>query len=225
MSTLDELFAKISAGRRTAAPAGPVEAIIVGLGNPGRQYEGTRHNTGYMAMDTLAGALNVRVDSLRFKSLCGDAAIGGKRVLLMKPTTFMNLSGQAVQEAAAYHKIPMNRVLVLMDDVSLPVGGLRIRKKGSDGGHNGLKNIIYLTGRDDFPRVKIGVGQKPHPDYDLADWVLGKFSPEDLKTLAPLFDEMPEICRLFAEGKLDEAMSRYNRTPGSRPARQKEETP
>ncbi len=225
MSTLDELFAKISAGRKAAVSTGPVEAIIVGLGNPGKQYEGTRHNAGFMALDTLASALGVRVDALRFKSLCGDAVIGEKRVLLLKPGTFMNLSGQAVQEAAAYHKVPMDRVLVLMDDVSLPVGGLRIRKKGSDGGHNGLKNIIYLTGRDDFPRVKIGVGQKPHPDYDLADWVLGRFSPEDRKTLQPLFDQMPEICRLFAQGRLEEAMSRYNRTPASKPARQEEGTP
>ena len=225
MSTLDELFAKISAGRKAAVPTGPVEAIIVGLGNPGKQYEGTRHNAGFMALDTLAAALGVRVDALRFKSLCGDAVIGEKRVLLLKPGTFMNLSGQAVQEAAAYHKVPMDRVLVLMDDVSLPVGGLRIRKKGSDGGHNGLKNIIYLTGQDDFPRVKIGVGQKPHPDYDLADWVLGRFSPEDRKALQPLFDQMPEICRLFAQGRLEEAMSRYNRTPASKPARQEEGTP
>ena len=225
MSTLDELFAKISAGRKAAVPTGPVEAIIVGLGNPGKQYEGTRHNAGFMALDTLAAALGVRVDALRFESLCGDAVIGEKRVLLLKPSTFMNLSGQAVQEAAAYHKVPMDRVLVLMDDISLPVGGLRIRKTGSDGGHNGLKNIIYLTGRDDFPRVKIGVGQKPHPDYDLADWVLGRFSPEDRKTLQPLFDQMPEICRLFAQGRLEEAMSRYNRTPASKPARQEEGTP
>ncbi len=225
MSTLDELFAKISAGRKAAVPTGPVEAIIVGLGNPGKQYEGTRHNAGFMALDTLAAALGVRVDALRFESLCGDAVIGEKRVLLLKPSTFMNLSGQAVQEAAAYHKVPMDRVLVLMDDISLPVGGLRIRKKGSDGGHNGLKNIIYLTGRDDFPRVKIGVGQKPHPDYDLADWVLGRFSPEDRKALQPLFDQMPEICRLFAQGRLEEAMSRYNRTPASKPARQEEGTP
>ena len=225
MSTLDELFAKIAAGRRPAAPAGPVELIIAGLGNPGKKYQGTRHNAGFMALDTLAAKLGVAVEKLRFKSLCGEAEIAGKRVLLLKPGTYMNLSGQAVQEAAAYHKVPMERVLVLMDDVSLPVGALRIRRRGSDGGHNGLKNIIYLTGRDDFPRVKIGVGAKPHPDYDLADWVLGRFSPEDRKTLQPLFDQMPEICRLFAQGKLEEAMSRYNRTPASKPARQEEGTP
>jgi len=212
MSTLDELFAKISAGRKAAAPAGPVEYIIVGLGNPGKKYDGTRHNTGFMALDALAQALGARVETLRFKSLCGDAVIGGKRVLLLKPGTFMNLSGQAVQEAAAYHKVPMDRVLVLTDDVNLPVGALRIRGKGSDGGHNGLKNIIYLTGRDDFPRVRIGVGAKPHPDYDLANWVLGKFSPEDRETLKELFRDIPAICELFAAGKLDEAMGKYNRS-------------
>lgn len=222
MPTLEELFAKIAAGRGPA-PAGPVEYLIVGLGNPGAQYNGTRHNTGFMALDTLAEKLGVRVEKLRFKALTGEAVIAGRRALLMKPGTFMNLSGQAVREAAAYHKVPMDRVLVLMDDVSLPVGALRIRKKGSAGGHNGLKNIIYLTGRDDFPRVKIGVGEKPHPDYDLADWVLGKFSPEEAKTLLGLFQDIPAICELFVQGKLDEAMSQYNRSgppkvKGSAPA-------
>ncbi len=212
MSTLDELFAKIAAGRKPAAPAGPVEYLIVGLGNPGAKYNGTRHNTGFMALDALAEALGVRVEKLQFKALTGDAVIAGKRVLLLKPGTFMNLSGQAVQEAASYHKVPMDRVLVLMDDVSLPVGALRIRKKGSAGGHNGLKNIIYLTGRDDFPRVKIGVGEKPHPDYDLADWVLGKFSPRDAQTLLALFRDIPAIAELFVQGKLEEAMSKYNRS-------------
>lgn len=211
MPTLEELFAKIAAGRGPA-PAGPVEYLIVGLGNPGPKYNGTRHNTGFMALDALAQKLGVRVEKLRFKSLTGEAVIAGKRALLLKPGTFMNLSGQAVREAAAFHKVPMDRVLVLMDDVSLPVGALRIRKKGSAGGHNGLKNIIYLTGRDDFPRVKIGVGEKPRPDYDLADWVLGKFSPEDAKTLLSLLGDIPAICELFVQGKLDEAMSKYNRS-------------
>ena len=224
MSTLDELFAKISAGRRETVPGGPVEHIIVGLGNPGREYEGTRHNAGRMALEALAQKLGVRVEKLRFKSLCGDAVIAGKRVLLMAPGTYMNLSGQAVQEAAAFHKVPMDRVLVLMDDISLPVGALRIRKKGSAGGHNGLKNIIYLTGRDDFPRVKIGVGQKPHPDYDLADWVLGKFSPQDAKTLEGLFSDILPICQLMVEGRADEAMSKYNRTGPTPPQRGEEKT-
>ena len=203
---------------------GGYQWLLVCLGNPGREYEGTRHNAGRMALEALAQKLGVRVEKLRFKSLCGDAVIAGKRVLLMAPGTYMNLSGQAVQEAAAFHKVPMDRVLVLMDDVSLPVGGLRIRKKGSDGGHNGLKNIIYLTGRDDFPRVKIGVGQKPHPDYDLADWVLGKFSPQDAKTLEGLFSDILPICQLMVEGRADEAMSKYNRTGPTPPQRGEEKT-
>jgi len=177
-----------------------------------------------MALEALAQKLGVRVEKLQFKSLCGDAVIAGKRVLLMAPGTYMNLSGQAVQEAAAFHKVPMDRVLVLMDDISLPVGALRIRKKGSAGGHNGLKNIIYLTGRDDFPRVKIGVGQKPHPDYDLADWVLGKFSPQDAKTLEGLFSDILPICQLMVEGRADEAMSKYNRTGPTPPQRGEEKT-
>ena len=211
MSTLEELFRKISDGR-APEPAGPVEHIIAGLGNPGRKYEGTRHNAGYMALDALAGSLGVRVEKLRFQSLCGDASIAGKRVLLLKPCTFMNLSGQAVRDAAEFYKVPMDRVLVFCDDIYLPAGGLRIRKKGSDGGHNGLKNIIYLTGRDDFPRARIGVGEKPHPDYDLADWVLGKFSREDLEALREVWKDVPAIAELFVRGELDLAMSRYNRS-------------
>lgn len=221
MPTLDELFAMI-ASKKEPAPTGPVEYIIVGLGNPGKQYEGTRHNVGFMALDFLAQALGVKVEKLKFQSLTGDAVIAGKRVLLMKPHTFMNLSGQAVRDAAAFHKVPMDRVLVVVDDISLPVGSLRIRKKGSDGGHNGLKNIIYLTGRDDFPRVKIGVGQKPHPDYDLVDWVLGRFPPEDGKVIYELFRDIPPICEYFTEGKLDQAISRYNRTAKKAPEPEEE---
>lgn len=223
MSTLEELFAKI-ASDRAPAPTGPVEYIIAGLGNPGKQYDGTRHNIGFMALDTLAQALGVRVEKLKFQSLTGDALIAGKRVLLMKPHTYMNLSGQAVRDAAAFHKIPMDRVLVIADDISLPVGSLRIRKKGSDGGHNGLKNIIYLTGRDDFPRVKIGVGQKPHPDYDLVDWVLGRFPAEDAEIISKLLLDIPPICEYFVEGNLDRAMSKYNRTRSTAP-RPEEEKP
>lgn len=159
-------------------PAGPVEYILAGLGNPGAEYDGTRHNAGFMALDYIAGECGARVDRIRFKSLCGDAMVSGKRVLLLKPQTFMNLSGEAVRDAAAFYKIPMERVIILSDDVSLPVGKIRVRPKGSDGGHNGLKSIIYLSGTDVFPRVKIGVGQKPRPDADLAAWVLGKIPPD-----------------------------------------------
>lgn len=221
MPTLDELFAMI-ASKKEPAPTGPVEYIIIGLGNPGPKYEGTRHNVGFMALDLLAQTLGVKVERLKFQSLTGDAVIAGKRVLLMKPHTFMNLSGQAVRDAAAFHKVPMDKVLVVVDDISLPVGSLRIRKKGSDGGHNGLKNIIYLTGRDDFPRVKVGVGQKPHPDYDLVDWVLGKFPPEDGKVICDLLRDIPPICELFAEGKLEQAISKYNRTAKKAPEPEEE---
>ena len=223
MPTLEELFAKI-ASQKAPVPTGPVENIIVGLGNPGPKYQGTRHNIGFMALDTLAGSLGTRVEKLKFQSLTGDAVIAGKRVLLMKPHTFMNLSGQAIRDAAAFHKVPMDRVLVIADDVTLSVGSLRIRKKGSDGGHNGLKNIIYLTGRDDFPRVRIGVGQKPHPDYDLVDWVLGRFSQEDGQVLTQLLRDIPPICEYFVKGELDRAMSKYNRTAPKKPLPE-EETP
>ncbi len=203
------MFWKKSQGS-PAAPTGPVEFLIVGLGNPGREYENTRHNVGFLAVDTLAGQLGVKIDRLKFKSLCGDAMIGGHRVLLMKPSTFMNLSGQAVQEAMRFHKIPIEHLVVLSDDVSLDVGRLRIRRKGSDGGHNGLKNIIYLTGQDTFPRIKIGVGKKPHPDYDLAAWVLGKLRAEDSELLDKTFDNAAQAVKLIVEGQIDLAMNRYN---------------
>ena len=169
--------------KRAAVPAGPVEFLIVGLGNPGKEYENTRHNAGFMAVDYIAGELGVKIDRLRFKSLCGDGVLAGHRVLLMKPSTFMNLSGEAVRDAASFYKIPPEHVIVLSDDVSLDVGTLRVRAKGSAGGQNGLKNIIYHLNSEDFPRVKIGVGKKPRPDYDLAAWVLGKFPAEDQKAI------------------------------------------
>ncbi len=199
-------------GKKTAAApvSGPVEWLVVGLGNPGAKYQGTRHNIGFEALDALAEEAGARVDRLRFQALCGDALVGGRRVLLMKPSTFMNLSGQAVTEAMRFYKIPPERVLVLCDDIAQPVGRLRIRSGGSDGGHNGLKNIIYLSGSDRFPRIRIGVGQKPHPDYDLADWVLGKFSREDAQTLLKLLEVIPQACALIVEGRTDQAMNRYN---------------
>ena len=150
--------------------------LIAGLGNPGPEYEKTRHNTGFMSLDLLAARLQVKVSKERFKALTAQADFDGQRLLLMKPQTFMNASGIAIEAAAHFYKIPPERVLVLFDDISLPVGKLRIRKNGSAGGHNGLKSIISCLGSDQFPRVKIGVGAKPHPDYDLADWVLSSFS-------------------------------------------------
>ena len=206
MSVFD-IFKKLDQER---APVGAVEFIICGLGNPGIKYENTRHNTGFMALDTLAGELNADVKKLRFKSLTADAVIEGKHCLLMKPTTFMNNSGEAVVEALNFYKLTTDKLLVMYDDVSLDVGRMRIRKKGSDGGHNGIKSIIYLTGSDVFPRIKIGVGSKPHPDYDLAAWVLGMFPKEQGEVLEKIFKDAAAAARLIVSGKTDEAMNRYN---------------
>jgi len=205
------MFEKLRALTRVPqAPTGPVEYLVVGLGNPGREYEETRHNAGFMALDTIAQKLGFKIDRIKFKGLCGDAVIAGKRVLFLKPSTFMNLSGQSVTEAMQFHKIPIEHVIVFCDDISLDVGRVRIRRKGSDGGHNGLKNIIYLSAKDTFPRVKIGVGQKPHPDYDLAKWVLSRFSADDKKNLQKVLDQAADILSLIIEGKIDQAMSNYN---------------
>ncbi len=206
MSVFD-IFKKLDQER---APVGAVEFIICGLGNPGTKYENTRHNTGFMALDTLAGELNADVKKLRFKSLTADVVIEGKHCLLMKPTTFMNNSGEAVVEALNFYKLTTDKLLVMYDDVSLDVGRMRIRKKGSDGGHNGIKSIIYLTGSDVFPRIKIGVGSKPHPDYDLAAWVLGMFPKEQGEVLEKIFKDAAAAARLIVSGKTDEAMNRYN---------------
>nr|WP_317412719.1 aminoacyl-tRNA hydrolase [uncultured Solibaculum sp.] len=195
---------------RKPKPTGPVDFLIVGLGNPGKKYEGTRHNAGFMALDVLANRLGVKVDRLKFKSLCGQTELGDKRCLLMKPQTFMNNSGEAVQEAAGFYKVPPERVLVLFDDISLSPGKLRIRRKGSDGGHNGIKNIIYLLNSDQFPRVKIGVGAKPHPDYDLASWVLSGFSKPDQALMLEAYDKAADAVELLVKGETDKAMNLYN---------------
>ena len=196
MSVFD-IFKKLDQER---APVGAVEFIICGLGNPGIKYENTRHNTGFMALDTLAGELNADVKKLRFKSLTADAVIEGKHCLLMKPTTFMNNSGEAVVEALNFYKLTTDKLLVMYDDVSLDVGRMRIRKKGSDGGHNGIKSIIYLTGSDVFPRIKIWVGSQPHPDYDLAAWVLGMFPKEQGEVLEKIFKDAAAAARLIVSG-------------------------
>lgn len=196
-----------------AGPFGPVSFLIVGLGNPGPKYDYTRHNAGFMAVDCLAEQLGCKIDRLRFKSLCADVMIEGTRALLMKPSTFMNNSGEAVGEAARFYKIPPEQILVLFDDVSLDVGRLRIRRKGSDGGHNGIKSILYHLESDNFPRIKIGVGQKPHPDYDLADWVLGRFDKKDASVLEEAFSHAADAARMISAGKIGEAMNLYNTKP------------
>lgn len=192
-------------------PAGPVDFLIVGLGNPGKKYEGTRHNAGFAALEALAESLHVKVDRVRFKSFCAQTELDGQRVLLMMPQTFMNLSGEAVREAMQFYKLSPERVLVLFDDISLPVGTIRIRRKGSAGGQKGMASIIALCGSDQFPRVKIGIGEKPHPDYDLADWVLSRFTKEEAPRLLDAAKNAAEAARLIAAGKVDEAMNRFSK--------------
>ena len=181
---------------------GTYSYLIVGLGNPGPKYEMTRHNAGFLAVD---------IKKLKFHALVGDVRLGGERCLLMKPQTMMNLSGDAVAEAANFYKIPPERVLVLFDDISLDVGRTRVRRKGSAGGHNGIKSIIARLGSPDFPRAKIGVGQKPTPAYDLADWVLGRFPKEQEPALKTALEHATAAVRLLVEGKTDETMNLYNR--------------
>ena len=191
-------------------PAGRVEYLIAGLGNPDRKYENTRHNAGFLAVDALIARFGVTDERLKFQAMTGRTSIAGHGCLLMKPTTYMNLSGRAVTEAMRFYHLPPERVIVLFDDISLDVGRMRIRRKGSDGGHNGMKNIIYLSGSDQFPRVKIGVGKKPHPDYDLADWVLSAFRPEEREALREALEHCAAAVELMVDGKTDEAMNRFN---------------
>lgn len=208
MSIFD-LFAQIEQ-KRTAAPATPPEWLVVGLGNPGKKYENTRHNTGFLVMDTLCREHGVSCDRSRFRALTGEAVLGGKRVLLLKPQTFMNLSGEAVREAAAFYKIPPERVLVIFDDISLPVGTLRIRAKGSSGGQNGVKNIIAQLGSEQFPRIKVGIGGKPHPDYDLADWVLSSFRPEEQEAMQDAAKRAAAAVSELIEHGVPSAVQKYN---------------
>ena len=196
--------------RNKEEPSGPVEFLIAGLGNPGREYEGTRHNAGFMALDRLAEKTGVKIDRIRFKGLCGRAVLGGKKVLLLKPGTYMNLSGQSVVEAMNFYKLPPQRAVILYDDISFPPGKLRIRAKGSDGGQNGMKNIICLSGSDEFPRVRLGTGDRPDRRYDLADWVLSRFSEEDRRLFGEAVENACSAVELIVRGNIAEAMNRYN---------------
>ena len=188
----------------------PVSWLVVGLGNPGGQYENTRHNAGFLTADELARRGRFAIQRLKFKALTAAVEISGQGVLVMKPTTFMNLSGEAVGEAARFYKIPPDHVLVISDDVSLPLGKLRIRTGGSAGGHNGLKSIIQHLGADQFPRVKVGVGEKPHPDYDMADWVLGKFQGEDKKVMDETVKRAADAVECYLRDGPQKAMNRFN---------------
>ncbi len=190
-------------------PLSGVEYIIAGLGNPDRKYENTRHNAGFMAVDALADNIGIRLDKIRYKSLCNTGVMADKKVLLMKPSTYMNNSGQAVVEAMQFFKVPPERTIILFDDISLDVGKLRIRRKGSDGGHNGMKNIIYLSGSDQFPRVKLGVGHKPE-QWDLADWVLSNFTATEQKQLNTAVENARHAVAYMVAGDIDKAMNLYN---------------
>lgn len=191
------------------SPSG-CDYLIVGLGNPGSKYWNTRHNVGYAALDALAEKLGIRVDRVKFQGLTGQGQLDGYKVVLLKPTTYMNLSGQSVQAAARFYKVPPEHILVLSDDVSLEPGRLRVRKNGSAGGHNGLKSIISCVGSQEFPRIKIGVGAKPHPDYDLADWVLGTFPLSQREFMDEVYSRAADaVVALITKGA-DTAASLYN---------------
>lgn len=185
--------------------------IIVGLGNPGDKYENTRHNVGFMAIDKIAEEYGAKVNKIKFKALIGEIEYKNNKVLLMKPTTFMNNSGEAVREAMNFYKIKPENVIVIFDDISLDPGKMRLRKKGSCGGHNGIRNIIDLNGSDAFPRIKIGVGKKPHPEYDLAAWVLSKPAESDRKLIEEVYKKCVGAAESIMDGDFEKAMNIYNR--------------
>ena len=209
MADIFDLFKQISSGGESR-PLGNVEYIVVGLGNPEKEYERTRHNAGFMAIDAIAARHSVRLDRIKFTSLVGEAVIADKRVLLMKPQTSMNLSGNAVVEAARFYKIAPQNVIVLSDDITLDVGRLRVRRKGTHGGHNGLRSIEARLSSQEYQRIKIGIGAKPHPDYDLVNWVLGNFSSDDMAKLGESFDRLyAGLCKMLS-GDTDGAMQICN---------------
>ena len=188
-----------------------VSWIVVFLGNPGREYYYTRHNAGFMAGDAVAKRQGLKIDRLKYKALTARCDIGGQSVFLMKPQTFMNLSGTAVSQAMSFFKVPLDHVLVVSDDIALPVGRLRVRRGGSAGGHNGLKDIIAKCGGQDFPRIKIGVGSPPHPDYDVADWVLSTFRDSDAQAMELAADRASDAVEVLITQGVDAAMNQFNR--------------
>ena len=196
--------------KATPAPSGSPEFMVVGLGNPGRDYEFTRHNAGFLTVDHIAAEENTEVKKLKYKALIGDTVISGHRCLLVKPQTYMNNSGEAVREISQFYKIPPEKIIVIFDDISLPCGKLRIRRKGTDGGHNGIKSIIYHLNSDNFPRIKVGVGAKPHPDYNLADWVLSTFKKDEMEELKKAITKATEVLPLMLDGEIDKAMNKAN---------------
>ena len=185
--------------------------LIAGLGNPEAKYDGTRHNAGYAALDYLAGKWGISVSKTKFEGLWGQGEVDGHKVVLLKPLTYMNLSGQSIAPAANFFKIPAQHVIVLCDDITQQPGHLRIRPKGSAGGHNGLKSIIASLGSEEFARIRIGIGAKPNPQYDLAAWVLGKLPAEDRKAMTDRYPDVEAAARLIMDGNLPYAQNKYNK--------------
>lgn len=208
-------------GRKKEMSTG-ADWLVVGLGNPGRQYEATRHNAGWLMLDYAAQEYRCDVRRVKFKGVYGKCGVAGQDVIFLKPETFMNSSGESVTEAMRFFHIPPERTIVIFDDISLDVGRTRIRLQGSDGGHNGMKNIIYLSGSDKFPRIKVGVGAKP-AGWDLKDWVLSGFSKEEMQTLSEVAKDVAEAIKLMVEGKADRAMNKFNTLNKARVQKEKTE--
>lgn len=187
-----------------------IEYLVVGLGNPGTKYTITRHNAGFLMIDIFAQEHSFKIDRLKFHALIADKTINGHRCVFMKPQTFMNSSGTAVAECANFYKIPPENIIVIFDDINADVGNIRIKRKGSAGGHNGIKSIISSLGSDNFPRIKMGVGNKPHPDYDLIDWVLSTFKNDELQSLRDASLNACKALELILDGDIDEAMNKYS---------------
>ncbi len=208
MASIFDLFKQIE--KEKAPSAGAVEYIIAGLGNPGDKYANTRHNVGFLFLDYLKDKIGGDMWQVKFSSFAATARIGDKKVLLLKPQTFMNLSGKAVGEAAAFYKLSPDRVIVVCDDINFDCGKVRIRKSGSHGGHNGLRNIIDCLSSDAFPRIRVGAGKLPHPEYDLADFVLSRFTEEEKKGLSFAFGNTEKALPLIMSGEIEKAMSAFN---------------
>lgn len=210
MADIFDIFKRLEANK-TAAAATPISHLLVGLGNPGKQYALTRHNAGFLCLDAVCRRYGCSTDRAKFNALVGEATIAGARVLVMRPQTYMNASGEAVAAAAKFYRIEPSHIIVCSDDVNLDVGGLRVRAKGSDGGQRGLRSIIDELGTDAFPRIRFGVGKKPHPEYDMKDWVLSTFSPAELEKLSSLFPAACDGIECLIRGDIDAAMQTCNR--------------
>ena len=207
MSDIFDLFKKIE---RPAASVQPITHMVVCLGNPGKEYTFTRHNSGFLFAEYFSKKNGFSIDRAKFEGICGETTVAGKRVLFLLPLTYMNLSGTSVRKVADFYKIPAENVIVVCDDVNLDVGKMRIRRKGSDGGQKGVRSIIEHLNDDNFPRIKIGVGKKPNPEYPLADWVLSKFSTEEQKTLQGVFENCSNALPLILSGDFEKAMNSFN---------------